>query len=143
MKRSMAIFQFGLLWLIQCEALALEPSNAVQVSTVLQTQTSWDGRPIEYPAGKAEVTAMVIEIAPGGETGWHLHSVPSFAVILEGELEVRLKNGAVNRLGPGDALAEVVDTLHNGRNAGSVPVRLVVIYAGAVGNTLTVRETAP
>jgi hypothetical protein len=49
----------------------------------------------------------------------------------------------VNRLGPGDALAEVVDTLHNGRNAGSVPVRLVVIYAGAVGNTLTVRETAP
>jgi quercetin dioxygenase-like cupin family protein len=62
---------------------------------------------------------MVIEIAPGAETGWHSHSIPSFAFILEGELEVRLKNGSVNRLKAGEALAEVVNTLHNGRNVGS------------------------
>lgn len=36
---------------------------------VLKTKTSWDGKDIEYPQGKAEVTGMIVEIAPGGETG--------------------------------------------------------------------------
>ncbi|HLD66320.1 MAG TPA: cupin domain-containing protein [Pseudomonas sp.] len=124
----------------QSEAFALEKSAAVKVEPVLKTTTSWDGKPIEYPAGQAEITGLVIEIAPGGETGWHSHPVPSFGMILEGELEVQLKSGAVNRLKAGEALAEVVNTLHNGRNVGSVPVKLVVFYSGAVGQKLTVVE---
>jgi len=123
-------------------AYSLEQSASVKVSTVLKTETSWDGKPIEYPAGKAEITGMVIEIAPGGETGWHLHPVPSFGMVLEGELEVQLKNGAVKNLKSGDALAEVINTLHNGRNVGSVPVKLVVFYAGAVGQKLSAKENA-
>lgn len=122
-------------------AQALEPSASVKASTVLKTETSWDGKPIEYPSGKAEVTGMVIEILPGGETGWHYHTVPSFALVLEGELEVHLKSGEVKRLQAGDALAEVVNTVHIGRNTGSVPAKLVVFYAGVVGQKLTVRET--
>lgn len=122
------------------DAFALEQSSSVKVSTVLKAETSWDGKPIEYPSGKAEVTGMVIEIVPGGETGWHLHPVPSFGMVLEGELEVQLKNGAVRRLKPGEALAEVVNTLHNGRNVGAVPVKLVVFYIGSVGQALTVKE---
>ncbi|NPU94728.1 MAG: cupin domain-containing protein [Gammaproteobacteria bacterium] len=122
------------------DAFALEQSSSVKVSTVLKAETSWDGKPIEYPSGKAEVTGMVIEIVPGGETGWHLHPVPSFGMVLEGELEVQLKNGAVRRLKPGEALAEVVNTLHNGRNVGTVPVKLVVFYVGSVGQALTVKE---
>jgi hypothetical protein len=43
----------------------------------------------------------------------------------------------VKRLEAGDALAEVVNTTHNGRNVGDVPVRLVVFYAGAAGQGLT------
>lgn len=121
-------------------AFSLEQSASVKVSTVLKAETSWDGKPIEYPSGKAEVTGMVIEIVPGGETGWHLHPVPSFGMVLEGELEVQLKNGAVRRLKPGEALAELVNTLHNGRNVGTVPVKLVVFYVGSVGQALTVKE---
>jgi len=124
------------------DAFALEQSPAVQVLTVLKAESSWDGKPIEYPAGKAEVTGMVIEIAPGGETGWHLHPVPSFGMVLEGELEVRLKNGATKRLKSGEALAEVVDVSHNGRNVGSVPVKLVVFYIGSVGQQISVKENA-
>lgn len=126
----------------QSEAFALEKSASVTVAPVLKTTTSWDGKPIEYPTGQAEITGLVIEIAPGGETGWHSHPVPSFGMILEGELEVQLKSGAVKRLKAGEALAEVVNTLHNGRNLGSVPVKLVVFYAGAVGQKLTVVEAA-
>lgn len=127
----------------QSAAFALEQSAAVKASTVLKAENSWDGKPIAYPEGKPEVTGMVIEIAPGGETGWHSHPVSSFAVVLEGELEVQLKNGRVNRIKSGEALAEVVNTLHNGRNLGSVPVKLVVFYVGAVGQKLSVKESAP
>ena len=127
-----------LVWM--SSAFALEQSSSVKSSTVLKANSSWDGKPVKYPKGKAEVTGMVIEIAPGGETGWHLHPVPSFAMILEGELEVQLKNGVVKRLRAGDALAEVVNTVHNGRNLGSVPVKIVVFYIGTVGQRLSVKE---
>jgi quercetin dioxygenase-like cupin family protein len=121
-------------------AFALEQSASVKVTKLMQTPSSWNGAPLAYPSGQAEITGMLIEIAPGAETGWHLHSVPSFGYILEGELEVSLKDGAVKRLAAGQALAEVVNTLHNGRNVGRGPVKLVVFYAGAVGSTLTTKE---
>jgi quercetin dioxygenase-like cupin family protein len=121
-------------------AFALDESATVRVVTLLKTSESWNGAPIVYPEGKAEVTALSIEIAPGGETGWHRHGVPSFAMLLEGTLEVTLRDGRVKRLQAGDALAEVVDTAHNGRNVGLTPARLVVFYAGAAGLPLTGKE---
>jgi quercetin dioxygenase-like cupin family protein len=141
MKTLRVFFQLILLlWLP--DALALEQSAAVTVLTVLKTESSWDGKPIEYPTGKAEVTCMVVEIAPGGETGWHLHAVPSFGMVLEGELEVQLKDGTTKQLKSGEAIAEVVNTLHNGRNVGSVPVKLVVFYVGSVGQKLSEKENS-
>ncbi|QNM95549.1 cupin domain-containing protein [Chitinimonas koreensis] len=125
---------------LNAAAFALDSTPAVKATTILKASQSWDGKPLAYPAGQAEITGMIIEIAPGAETGWHLHPVPSFGMVLEGELEVRLKNGATNRLKAGDTLAEVVDTLHNGRNVGAGTVKLAIFYAGAVGGALTVRE---
>jgi quercetin dioxygenase-like cupin family protein len=135
-----SLFLVILVMMLQEGAYAIDASASVKASTLLKADSSWDGKPIEYPAGKAEVTAMVIEIAPGAETGWHLHPVPSFGMLLEGELEVQLKNGSVKRLKSGEALVEVVNTLHNGRNVGAVPVKIVVFYAGAVGQKLSVKE---
>lgn len=129
--------------LFQPAAQALEASAQVQVATVLKVENSWDEKPIVYPAGKAEVTGLVVELAPGAETGWHAHPVPSFAFILEGELEIAQKNGTVKRLKAGEAVAEVVNTLHNGRNAGTVPVKLVVFYTGTVGGKLSMKENQP
>ncbi len=124
------------------QAYALDPSAAVKATTVLKAQNSWDGKPLAYPQGQAQVTGLLIEIAPGGETGWHLHTVPSFAMVMEGNLEVHLKDGSVNRLKAGDMLAEVVNTLHNGRNVGPGPVKLAVFYTGVSDSKLTVMEAA-
>lgn len=121
-------------------AFALDASASVKALTVLKAENSWDGKTIKYPAGQPEITVMVIEIATGAETGWHLHPVPSFGVVLEGDLEVQLRNGSVKRLKSGEALAEVVNTFHNGRNVGAIPVKLVVFYAGAVGQELSAKE---
>ena len=113
-------------------ARAVEPSQSVKVTQLLKTTTSWNGVPIKYPQGQAEITSLMVEIAPGGETTWHEHPVPSFGYLLEGSLEVSLADGKKKLLKAGEALAEVIATAHNGRNVGTTPVKLIVFYAGAV-----------
>ncbi len=121
-------------------AFAFEPTEQVTVTPLLKTQESWDGKPIVYPGGRAEVTVVQVEIAPGGETGWHLHPVPSFGMVLEGEMTVHLKSGETLSLKAGDPAVETVNVMHNGRNTGTVPVKLLVFYAGNTEEALTVRE---
>jgi quercetin dioxygenase-like cupin family protein len=118
-------------------ASALDNSASVKVTPLLKTSTSWDGKPLVYPQGQAEVTALIVEIAAGGETGWHEHSVPSFAYVLEGTLEVTQGDGKTRQLHVGDTLPEVVQTLHNGRALGDKPVKLFVLYTGTVNQPLT------
>ena len=137
MKRSKFVLIAALIGLFAAPLWAIEKNAVIKVTPVLKTQTSWDNKPIHYPKGPAEVTGMVVEIAPGGETGWHKHPVPSFGMVLEGELEVTFENGDVRRLSAGQAAAEAVNTWHNGRNIGKVPVKLVVFYAGEVGSPTT------
>jgi quercetin dioxygenase-like cupin family protein len=130
----------GLLCLnVSLIASALEPSANVKVTPLIQSTQSWNGAPIIYPAGQAQITGLMIEIAPGAVTGWHQHPAPSFGVVTQGTLEVTLKDGKVKHLQAGDALIEVVDTDHIGRNVGDVPVKIIVFYAGAVGQVLTVK----
>lgn len=113
-------------------AQALESSQSIKVTQLLKTTQSWNGAPLKYPEGQAEITSLLIEIAPGGETNWHEHPVPSFGVLLEGTLEVSLTDGRKKLLKPGEALAEVIATAHNGRNVGTKPLKLIVFYTGAV-----------
>jgi len=124
--------------LLPIAAHAIEPSKTVKVTPLLKTTQSWNGAPIKYPEGQAEISALMIEIAPGGETNWHEHPVPSFGMLLEGTLEVSLPDGKKKLMKAGEALAEVIATPHNGRNVGTTPVKLIVFYAGAVDKQLTV-----
>jgi quercetin dioxygenase-like cupin family protein len=119
---------------------AIESTQTVKVTQLLKTTQTWNGVPIKYPQGQAEVTSLMVEIAPGGETNWHEHPVPSFGVLLEGSLEVSLADGKKKLLKSGEALAEVIATAHNGRNVGKTPVKLIVFYAGAVDKELTVQR---
>jgi quercetin dioxygenase-like cupin family protein len=119
---------------------AIEPTQTVKVTQLLKTTQTWNGVPIKYPEGQAEVTSLMIEIAPGGETNWHEHPVPSFGVLLEGSLEVSLADGRKKLVKPGEALAEVIATAHNGRNVGKIPLKLIVFYVGTADKQLTVQR---
>jgi quercetin dioxygenase-like cupin family protein len=126
----------GALW-------AAEPSPAVTSRIILKTTRAWDGTPIVYPQGTAEVTGIMVTLAPGAQTGWHAHPVPSFGMVLEGELEVELQDGRRLTLKAGDGLAEVFERAHNGRNTGSVPMKVLVFYAGVADQPLTQMLPAP
>jgi quercetin dioxygenase-like cupin family protein len=139
--------QFMLLTALCCpfKAFATDENPDLKVTPLLKTTTSWDGKPIVYPKGQSEVTTLIVEIAPEGETGWHEHPVPSFGYIMEGELELKLATGQVKILHSGDVLPESVGVLHNGRNIGEEPVKILVFYMGEVGSKLSVAhpEFAP
>jgi quercetin dioxygenase-like cupin family protein len=124
-----------------CATTHSDKITSITSTQLIKTTTTWDGKAITYPTGeKAQVTALMIEIPVNGETGWHRHPVPSFAMIVEGTLDVMLKDGSVNHLKAGDPLVEVVDTAHNGRNTGAVPVKIMVFYTGTINSVLTIKE---
>ncbi|MBC7990496.1 MAG: cupin domain-containing protein, partial [Luteimonas sp.] len=92
--------------LVALSGIAAETTPPVAVAQILKTTNSWDGKPIIYPPGSGEVTVLRIEIQPDAETGWHQHPVPSFAVVLEGTLQVTLRDGSSRRFGAGEVFAE-------------------------------------
>jgi quercetin dioxygenase-like cupin family protein len=128
------------LMLLGCahSASALDNSAAVKVTPLMKSSASWDAKPIVYPQGPAEVTALVVDIAAGGQTGWHEHPVASFAYVLEGTLEVTRATGETKLVHAGEMFPEVVNTLHNGRSMEGKAVKLLVLYAGSTDKKLTI-----
>lgn len=119
--------------------------SAEITSTVLldAEATTVLGQVIDYPdTGPAAITAAIIEIPPGVETGRHFHEVPLFAYVLEGTLTVtyEAEGGEVTKQYAADeSVLEALITPHNGRNDGDVPVRLLAVYMGAEGSANTVK----
>jgi quercetin dioxygenase-like cupin family protein len=92
------------------------------------------GERIAYPAGApAKVTAAVVTLAPGQETGWHTHGMPVLGYVLEGELEVDYGEKGVRVYRAGEAVLEAIGVAHNGRNTGVAPMRVLAVFMGADG----------
>ena len=103
------------------------------VTPLLESGSTITGEPIAYPSGTPKVTAVIVTIPPRGETGWHIHTVPLFAYMLDGALTVDYGSKGSRTYKTGDSLLEVMDWPHNGKNNGDVPVRLLAVYMGAEG----------
>ena len=103
------------------------------VTPLLATSQTVIGQPIAYPAGTAKVTAVIVTIPPGGETGWHEHAVPLFGYMLDGVLTVDYGDKGTRVYKSGDSLMEAMNWPHDGANKGDVPVRILAVYLGAEG----------
>jgi quercetin dioxygenase-like cupin family protein len=115
--------------------------NPVTVQTLLQTVTNSVGQLIAYPRdGTPEVTVLLIEMAPGEETGWHRHPVPLMGYIMEGTLTVYQSTGHKRVIPAGGVSLESVDIIHNGVNEGAVPCKMVVFVAGLKDMPFTIEE---
>ncbi|MEI6757884.1 MAG: cupin domain-containing protein [Chlorobium sp.] len=140
MKKVLGVVAVFLVLLLSSAGYAEEYRN-VEVKKLITSTTASNGQPLFYlQAAQPEVTALVVTFPPGGSTGWHKHPVPVYAYMLAGTLNVELKDGKTFVFKKGDAILEVVNTLHNGFNAGSEPASLVVFYTGAVGVQNVIRE---
>lgn len=112
----------------------------VTVTAVMKDTTTIGGQKIVYPkTDKAEMASVLIEIQPGKESGRHMHPVPTYVHILEGTLTVEFEDGSRQAFKAGSGFLEVVNTWHNGKNLGEVPVRFLVVFAGEEGNPNLIR----
>ncbi len=105
--------------------------NPETVKPLLQTAVNSLGQPIAYPRdGTPEVTAILVEMAPGEDTGWHKHPVPLLGYLLAGELTVYQITGEKRVVRTGEVSLESVDVVHRGMNEGNVPLKMIVFVVG-------------
>lgn len=144
MRTFLALLGAGLLC-AATQGLAEESYKpAVKVTPLLKTETTTSGAAIHYPEiGDPEVQTLVVEIPPGGETGWHLHPFPIYAYILAGAIEVETTGGVKKTFKAGDAFAEMVGQPHNGHVVGNESVRILMVVTGEEGKPFTERVAAP
>ena len=122
-----------------------EPPQAgeqpIVVTKLAQSANSWDGKLLPaYPAQQPQITILRIRIAPGAKLPLHHHPVINAGVLLSGQLSIETANGDKLHLKAGDPIVETVNTVHYGVNDGKVPAEIIVVYAGAVDQAITVVE---
>jgi quercetin dioxygenase-like cupin family protein len=109
------------------------------LKTILQADTTMIGQPIRFPQSDGQITAVLAEVAPGGQVGRHLHPVPLLVYILEGELTIDMEQHGTHKFRAGEGLAEIINSWHNGRNLGDKPVRFLIVFAGQKGTPNLIR----
>lgn len=118
-------------------------AQSISIKPLLKTSTDSLGTPIVYPTNApAEISAFLIEIAPGEKTNWHYHPIPCLGYVLEGAVQIELEDGSTKTYRAGEAIVEVINRPHNGSNPGDQPTRLVFFALGSTGQSL-VEKTAP
>jgi quercetin dioxygenase-like cupin family protein len=109
----------------------------VGVQGVVMSQATLNGK---------DYISREITIAPGGTTGWHYHPGQVFGVIKEGTLTHYEGDCSVDGVyNAGDAITERSGTgyVHEGRNEGSTPLVMWVLYIDPAGSPLAVDMPNP
>jgi len=127
-----------------CEKAQAQDDNAAQQVTseeLIRTSQSWDGVDLpDYLEGKPELVAVKYVFPAGKKLGWHHHPVMNYGVLMQGELTIIGQDGKEKVVHEGEAVVEMVNTIHHGENRGSVPVVLYMFYLSQEGTPLAVQH---
>jgi quercetin dioxygenase-like cupin family protein len=132
----------GILAVAVAALLATPAAAQVKFSAtpILQSGATFAGASLAYPkTDRAELTAMRLDIGPGGETGRHMHPYPTLVYVLEGAIEVDMDGGMAHSYKAGDSFLMAVNTWTNAKNKGTVPAKALVVFVGVRGEPNLVR----
>ena len=117
-----------------CEML-----KQVETTELFRTSQSWDGAALpDYPLGRPELVAVKYVIPQGRKLGWHHHDAMNHGILVQGELTIVSLDGTEKVVREGEAIVEMVGTVHHGENRGSKPVVLYMCYLSQEGVPLSV-----
>jgi quercetin dioxygenase-like cupin family protein len=115
------------------------PVQQVQSTELIRTSQSWDGVELpDYLQGRPEMVAIKYEIPAGQKLGWHHHPVMNHGILVQGELTIISADGKEKVVHEGEAVVEMVGTIHHGENRGTKPVILYMFYLSQKGIPLSV-----
>ncbi len=103
-------------------------SVGMTVKPLLRTMLSGDDT--------KEVVIASAELAPGGTTGRHTHPGDEYATVLQGTLELLADGREPRRVSAGDAYHNARGSVHETRNVGDGPARLVGTFVIDKGKPL-------
>ena len=115
--------------------------SLVQTTELTRTSQSWDGAELpDYLPGRPELVAMKYEFPAGQKLGWHHHPVMNYGILVQGELTIIDQYGNEKVVHEGEAVVEMVGTVHHGENRGTKPVILYMFYLSQKGLPLSVQH---
>jgi len=113
----------------------------VQTTELIRTSQSWDGVELpDYFQGRPELVAVKYVFPAGKKLGWHHHPVMNYGVLVQGELTIIGQDGKEKVVHEGEAVVEMVNTIHHGENRGTKPVILYMFYLSQEGQPLAVQH---
>lgn len=112
-----------------------------KTTELVRTSRSWDGAELpDYLQGRPELVAMKYEFPVGAKLGWHHHPVMNHGILVQGELTIVSLDGTEKVVHEGEAVVEMVGTIHHGENRGTQPVVLYMFYLSQEGLPLSVQH---
>jgi len=114
--------------LAAASAVALYPQNpGIQRTVVHKSDVSVPGR---------EAVIARVEIAPGASAGRHTHPGDEISYVVEGEAEIQIDGQPPRKVKAGDGFVIPAGSIHNARNTGAGPFKLVGVYVVEKGKPL-------
>ncbi|MBI3714391.1 MAG: cupin domain-containing protein [Betaproteobacteria bacterium] len=90
-----------------------------------------------------EAVIMRVEIAPGGVSGWHTHPGDEASLVAEGESTLTFAGQPPHKYKAGEGFVIPAGTVHNAKNEGATPAKLVGIYFVEKGKPLASPAAEP
>ena len=116
-------------------------AQTVKSEELIRTSQSWDGVELpDYLQGRPELVAVKYEFPAGQKLGWHHHPVMNYGVLVQGELTIIGQDGKEKVVHEGEAVVEMVNTIHHGENRGTKPVILYMFYLAQKDMPLAVQH---
>lgn len=117
----------------------METTEQVETTELIRTSQSWEGAQLpDYLQGRPELVVRKYVFPSGQKLAWHHHPVMNYGVLVQGELTIIAKDGEEKIVRAGEAVVEMVGTVHHGENRGTQPAILYMFYLSQEGLPLSV-----
>ena len=105
------------------------PAPQVESTELIRTSQSWDGVDLpDYFQGRPELVAVKYVFPAGQKLGWHHHVAMNYGVLVQGELTIIGLDGKTKVVHEGEAVVEMVGTVHHGEKRGTKDCILYMFY---------------
>ena len=113
----------------KANAEELPEEKTVVSEELIRTSQSWDGAELpDYFEGRPELVAVKYVFPAGKKLGWHHHVAMNYGVLVQGELTIIGLDGKTKVVHEGEAVVEMVGTVHHGENRGTKDCILYMFY---------------